>query len=237
VRERVAVDDCWRVAHAVDTALPGWLVLVPRRHVVAIADLTDAEAASLGSWQVRLSRALHAVTGCTKTYVVQFAEAEGFQHVHFHVVPRMPDLAAERRGPGVFALLGVPEDHRVTVDRMDELAAALAEHLSQSPPSQPATGHSRRAWLPTDRTGGPLDTVLDEVRRRHPGVVVVRLQPSHQADDDNVFFLSDDQRAEYVQIDTGPHGNPPFIIEAGERRETSEPSDAADLISMWLQES
>jgi hypothetical protein len=67
-------------------------------------------------------------------------------------------------------------------------------------------------------------------------VVVVRLQPSHQADDDNVFFLSDDQRAEHVQIDTGPHGNPPFIIEAAERRETSEPSDAADLISMWLQE-
>jgi diadenosine tetraphosphate (Ap4A) HIT family hydrolase len=140
VRERVAVDDCWRVAHAVDTALPGWLVLVPRRHVAATADLTDAEAASLGSWQVRLSRALHAVTGCTKTYVVQFAEAEGFQHVHFHVVPRMPDLAAEPRGPGVFALLGVPEDQRLTVGRMDELAAALAEHLSQTPPSPPATG-------------------------------------------------------------------------------------------------
>jgi diadenosine tetraphosphate (Ap4A) HIT family hydrolase len=83
-RELIAADDYWRVAHVFDTALPGWLVLVPLRHVTSIADLTDAEAASLGTWQVRLSRALQAVTGCLKTYVVQFAEKEGFAHVHFH---------------------------------------------------------------------------------------------------------------------------------------------------------
>ncbi|MEV0429918.1 hypothetical protein [Micromonospora sp. NPDC050495] len=74
-RERIAGDEHWRVAHAVGTGLPGWLVLVPRRHVRTIAELTEVEAAGLGSWQVRLSRALHAVTGCAKTYVVQFAEA------------------------------------------------------------------------------------------------------------------------------------------------------------------
>ena len=88
MRERIAVDEFWRVAHAFDSALPGWLVLLPRRHVTTIAGLTDAEAASLGPWQVRLSRALGAVTGCAKTYVAQFAEAEGFAHVHFHIVPR-----------------------------------------------------------------------------------------------------------------------------------------------------
>lgn len=68
--ERIAADEYWRVAHAIDTALPGWLVLIPRRHVTSIADLTDAEAADLGAWQVRLSRALGTVTGCMKTYVV-----------------------------------------------------------------------------------------------------------------------------------------------------------------------
>jgi diadenosine tetraphosphate (Ap4A) HIT family hydrolase len=98
-RERVAADAHWRVAHAFDTAVPGWLVLVPLRHVTAIADLTDDEAAGLGRWQVRLSRALAVVTGCVKTYVVQFAEAEDFSHVHFHVVPRMADLPPQRRGP------------------------------------------------------------------------------------------------------------------------------------------
>ncbi|WCN81738.1 HIT family protein [Micromonospora sp. LH3U1] len=128
-RELVAADDHWRIAHAFDSALPGWLILVPRRHVTAIADLTDAEAASLGTWQVRLSRALGAVTGCSKTYLVQFAEKEGFAHVHFHVVPRMPELPEDRRGPRVFAYLGVPQDERVDEQQRDDIAVALRGQL------------------------------------------------------------------------------------------------------------
>jgi diadenosine tetraphosphate (Ap4A) HIT family hydrolase len=128
-RELIAADGHWRVAHAFDTALPGWLVLLPRRHVTSIADLTDAEAASLGTWQVRLSRALRTVTGCSKTYLAQFAEQAGFAHVHFHVVPRMPDLPDDRRGPRVFAYLSAPEGHRVTEQQQDELAAALRAQL------------------------------------------------------------------------------------------------------------
>jgi diadenosine tetraphosphate (Ap4A) HIT family hydrolase len=129
LRERVGLDEHWRTSHAFDTALPGWLVLVPRRHVTSIASLTDAEAASLGTWQVRLSRALTEVTGCAKTYVVQFAEAEGFAHVHFHVVPRMADLPEELRGPRVFGLLGRPDSERVSVERIDELSRALSAVL------------------------------------------------------------------------------------------------------------
>ena len=128
-RERLAHDAMWRVVHDFNTALPGWLVLLPRRHVTAVHDLTDAEAAALDAWQVRLSRALHAVTGCAKTYVAQFAEAEGFAHVHFHIVPRMPDLAAEHRGPRVFGLLRRPEPERVTPAGADEMALALRAHL------------------------------------------------------------------------------------------------------------
>jgi diadenosine tetraphosphate (Ap4A) HIT family hydrolase len=129
VRERIVHDEHWRLAHAINTALPGWLVLLPRRHVTAIADLTDIEAARLGTWQVAASRALHAVTGCTKTYVAQFAEAEGFSHVHFHLVPRLPDQPTDRRGPAVFGYLAPLGDH-VTDDAMDALAAALQHALS-----------------------------------------------------------------------------------------------------------
>ena len=132
-RERLAVDNQWRVAHAVGTALPGWLVLLPRRHVLAIAELTDAEAAGLGLWQVRLSQALHAVTGCAKTYVVQFAEAPRFRHVHFHLIPRMPDLPADRRGPQVFEFLTQPAERTVTNTQMDILAAELTQHLQRHP--------------------------------------------------------------------------------------------------------
>ncbi|MEV8514770.1 HIT family protein [Dactylosporangium sp. NPDC051484] len=129
LRERIGLDEHWRVAHAFDTALPGWLILLPLRHVTAIADLTDAEAGALGAWQARLSRALRDVTGCEKTYVVQFAEKEGFAHVHFHLVPRMPGLPVRRRGLRIFELLGVPEADRVPEAERDALAVALRERL------------------------------------------------------------------------------------------------------------
>lgn len=129
-REHVGSDDRWRVAHAFGAGVPGWLVLLPRRHVTAIADLTDAEAATLGAWQVRLSRALHAVTGCQKTYVAQFAEAAGFGHVHFHLVPRSPDLPPELRGPRVFGLLGRGAQESVPDARADDIALALRAALA-----------------------------------------------------------------------------------------------------------
>ncbi|MFJ5234283.1 HIT family protein [Kitasatospora sp. NPDC088391] len=128
-RERIAADAHWRVVHAVDCALPGWLVLLPRRHLESLAELTDAEAASLGVWQVRLARALEAVTGCAKAYVAQFGEAAGFAHVHFHVVPRDAGLPVELRGPRVFGLLKAGAADAVPADRMDELAVRIAAAL------------------------------------------------------------------------------------------------------------
>ncbi|MFF7884044.1 HIT family protein [Streptomyces sp. NPDC020794] len=141
-RERVVSDEYWRVAHSFNTAVPGWLVLLPRRHVTAVHDLTDAEAGALGVWQVRLSRALREETGCLKTYVVQFAESEGFAHVHFHIVPRVADLSAAHRGPGIFGLLDRPEPERVTTEGADRMARALRARLhglphSWGPPDTP----------------------------------------------------------------------------------------------------
>jgi diadenosine tetraphosphate (Ap4A) HIT family hydrolase len=127
--ERIAHDEQWRVAHALNSALPGWLVLIPRRHVISVAELTDAEAASLGSWQVRLSRALVAVVGCQKSYIAQFAEAAGFAHVHFHIVPRPPDLPPELRGPRIFGLLGGDHRPHVGVEELDRITADLASQL------------------------------------------------------------------------------------------------------------
>ena len=112
--------------------MPGWLVLLPRRHVISIAELTWPEAASLGTWQVRLSRALHTVLGAQKTYVAQFAEAEGFAHVHFHIVPRPADLAEEFRGPRIFQLLSPSAIPHVGEQRMDQIAVELARELSDA---------------------------------------------------------------------------------------------------------
>lgn len=128
-RERVYLSQHWRVAHAFDVAIPGWLVLLPRRHVTALDELTADEAAGLGPLLRALTAALHEVTGCQKTYVALFAEAEGFAHVHFHVIPREPGLPAEFRGPRVFGLLKAEPGRRVPEEVMDRVAAEVGDAL------------------------------------------------------------------------------------------------------------
>jgi len=125
------VTEHWRVAHAFDSALPGWLVVLPSRHAVAIAELRPEEAAQLGPMLIDVSRALAVVTGCLKTFVLYLAEAEGFAHVHFHVVPRAAGLPDDVRGPRVFSLIGRPVGERVAEDEQDRLALALATQLER----------------------------------------------------------------------------------------------------------
>ncbi len=119
----------WDVAHAFGTAVEGWLVLVVRRHLTTVADLSEEEAAELGPLIRDVSRALQRVIDCAKTYVVQFAEHPQHPHVHVHVIPRAHDLPHERQGPRVFSLLGVSEEDSVPAARMDEIAAAMSTEL------------------------------------------------------------------------------------------------------------
>lgn len=67
--------------------------------------------------------ALRAVTGCEKTYVMLFTEAEGFAHLHLHVVPRMVDQPADRRGPAIFGYLR--DGQPLPPERRDLVAASL----------------------------------------------------------------------------------------------------------------
>jgi diadenosine tetraphosphate (Ap4A) HIT family hydrolase len=129
-REAVIVDGGWRVAHAFNSSLPGWLVVLPLRHLAALDELTIDEAASLGSLLRRLSAALADTVGSLKSYVMFFAEAEGFAHLHVHVVPRMEWFADDQVGPRVFTFLGAAESEWVDEARRDELAVALRRQLA-----------------------------------------------------------------------------------------------------------
>ncbi|MHB8629680.1 MAG: HIT family protein [Aggregatilineales bacterium] len=120
----------WDVVHSFNTTLLGWLVLIARRHIAAVDEMTEAEAVELGQMIRRVSIALKEAIGCAKTYVIQFAEAAGHQHVHFHVVARMADLPEDFRGPLVFRYLGVPEDKRVSEAAMNELAVKVRQSLT-----------------------------------------------------------------------------------------------------------
>ena len=119
----------WDLVHSYNTSLPGWLVLVSRRHIVAIDEMDDNEAVELGRLLRRVSVVLKAVTMCNKTYVVQFAEAAEHPHVHFHVIPRMSNQPEDYKGPNIFKYLGVPVENRVPEDEMNRIAIDIQRML------------------------------------------------------------------------------------------------------------
>ena len=54
-----------------------------------------------------------------------FAEAEGFGHLHVHVVPRMPDFEPAVLGPRVFAYLSDDQDAWLPEGERDAMAMRL----------------------------------------------------------------------------------------------------------------
>ena len=125
VTEAIYVGRAWRVAHAFNTSLPGWLVLVPLRHVTTLDAMSEAEVMAMGLLLRRCSVALRELLGCSKTYFMLFAEAEGFSHLHVHVVPRMDWFEPEQAGPGVFSFLGLDESASLPQSEREDLARAL----------------------------------------------------------------------------------------------------------------
>ncbi len=119
----------WDLAHAYNTSYLGWLVLILRRHIEALDGLTFAEAADLGALIRETSLALKQQAGCQKTYVMQFAESADHPHVHFHIVPRMPEQAPADIAYRVMRQLGVPLAERCDEAEMNALALAIRGQL------------------------------------------------------------------------------------------------------------
>lgn len=131
--ERIYETEHWRVAHAFNTSLPGWLVVIAKRHVESFAELTGAEAAEFGPFLHRVSRALQEATGAVKTYTILFAEHPEHPHVHLHVIPRSAGMPEESRSTHVFNCLGVPESEIVPLETRNALAATLRAALERTP--------------------------------------------------------------------------------------------------------
>ena len=119
----------WIVEHVHPTDIPGWVVLATRQHRHALHDVTPDEWAEFQSILPRLIEALREVTGCDREYVAQFAEQEGFEHVHFHVIPRARDWPSEWRGFRVSAAMGTNAKNPVSPEAMTEIAERLSARL------------------------------------------------------------------------------------------------------------
>ena len=124
---RIDLGEHWMLEHCDPVAMPAWFVLVLKRHARALHELRDAEWEEFGAWLPRLTRAMHAVTGCELEYVVQLAEGPGFRHVHVHLMARMEDWPDGLRGPKVFGAFGA--EPSVTAARQTELVEALPAEL------------------------------------------------------------------------------------------------------------
>lgn len=126
---RIYGDDLWVLEHAVEPIpMAGWLVLKPRRHVEAFADLTEGEAASFGPLVRSVTHALQELLNPAKIYLSMFMEAEGFAHLHVHIIPRFEDTPPECRGPRAFEYLRAANQTGVSQDSVDE-ACRIAEAL------------------------------------------------------------------------------------------------------------
>jgi len=103
----------WVVDHAYPTTHLGWLVILIKRHIEALHDLTAEEFQELAEIEYRLVQVMRADPSVQKEYLMCFAEGEGFPHVHIHIVPKPLDLPAQLIGPGIFARLKVDKERAI----------------------------------------------------------------------------------------------------------------------------
>jgi diadenosine tetraphosphate (Ap4A) HIT family hydrolase len=117
----------WAVGVLREWEVPGWLALYPRRHVEWADELTAAEAADVGRELAALTAALRAAVPSRRVYTVSFGERIAHWHLLLMAVP--PGVAAERRGPGLFAAREQWRDEAAA----GEVAAAVGRLLNPGP--------------------------------------------------------------------------------------------------------
>lgn len=108
----------WHVRHAGPPfGVPGWMMLMTRRHVGGPAHFDDAEAASFGPTLRHLQRVLEQTTGALRIYTA--AMGESHPHFHAHMVPRTPAMPKDARAWAVFDLQRAAGAGEITVELAD----------------------------------------------------------------------------------------------------------------------
>lgn len=125
-RERAYVGEHWRVIVNA-SALPGWLLVILRRHIETLAELDAEEAAELGGILAEGTRVLGTTVGAVKSYAMLLAE--GAKHAHFSLVPRMADIPERFKGAKVQGYN--QEAAPISEGERDELAERIAAAWGQ----------------------------------------------------------------------------------------------------------
>ena len=101
--EPIYEDELWHLRHdEAPSGVPGWLMLITRRHVGGPAHFNAPEASSFGPLLCRVSKALEEVSGALRVYTA--ALGESWPHFHAHLVPRTATMPRDAKAWSVFDL-------------------------------------------------------------------------------------------------------------------------------------
>ncbi|HSZ82203.1 MAG TPA: hypothetical protein VLA14_07975 [Polyangia bacterium] len=131
-------DALWHVRPAPSPpGVPGWMMMVSRRHVAGPAHFDDAEARAFGLALRHFERVLEQVTGALRVYTAAMGESS--PHFHAHMVPRTQIMPKDAKGWGVFDLERAAKAGEIAVDLEEagRIAAAYARALAERPPPTP----------------------------------------------------------------------------------------------------
>lgn len=133
--EPIYEDALWHIRPAPSPpGVPGWMMMISRRHVAGPAHFDDAEARSFGLALRHFERVLEEVTGALRVYTAAMGESS--PHFHAHLVPRTASMPKDAKGWGVFDLERAAKAGEIVVDLNESrrIAAAYAKALVENPP-------------------------------------------------------------------------------------------------------
>jgi diadenosine tetraphosphate (Ap4A) HIT family hydrolase len=133
--EPVFEDALWHVRPAPSPpGVPGWMMMISRRHVAGPAHFNEAEACSFGLALRHFERVLHEVTGALRIYTAAMGESS--PHFHAHMVPRTVSMPKDAKGWGVFDLERAAKAGEITVDDVEvqRVVQAYRNALAKSSP-------------------------------------------------------------------------------------------------------
>jgi diadenosine tetraphosphate (Ap4A) HIT family hydrolase len=128
-------DELWHVRQ-IDPPIgvPGWMMLIAKRHVGGPAHFNEAEARSFGLTLRHLEKVLEEVSGALRIYTA--AMGESWPHFHCHMVPRLPTMPKDAKGWAVFDLQRAAQSGEIVPDPSESarIERAYRDALSKQPP-------------------------------------------------------------------------------------------------------
>lgn len=128
-------DDLWHVRHLDPPhGLPGWMLLVTKRHVQGPAHFSDEEARRFGPTLRHLEKTLEEVSGALRIYTAALGESS--PHFHAHMVPRYATMPKDAKAWGVFDLQRAAQAGEIAADEEGarRTIEAYRGALAKSPP-------------------------------------------------------------------------------------------------------